>query len=543
MATLDSVMTKLRNLLASLNTKTGRTDATFTDAINSIEKRTENNIRASGRTVYVTAGLYPEDVSKSVDEAIRADTTITATADDTNDKLTITASNDQASGYVYAADKTASAEVTLTSSGATVTATYSDGLSANRKTISKSVTTAGRAQTVLTSEKSNNTLVFTADNPQGTGYVTANTSRDTATKTVSLSVSGGTVTASDGTNSIAKTIATGSATTPATTITKNPVISVDSSGVITASVSGTQSVTPTVGAGYVSSGTAGTITVKGSATKQLSTQAAKTVTPTTVSQRAVASGVYTTGAVDVAGDTNLVAGNIKSGVSIFGVTGTYEGTGSIDTCNVKIDIGSLSVVNNDTVRVFYTACDFQLQALFSILEDENPTHKVNYDNGDPFIAYDYKENPNGVIVPVLYKTSIESYPDEIDYEEPYYYVGTYAYGSEVYDKWQKDESLTNSPKYTWDSSYKQYVLTERIVENGVINIPNGTITSKTVMESASNSSEISLHNVVCGSAIGIWTESEAECSSGELHWENDYTHFVQCHDSRENMQFSLDYNG
>lgn len=61
----------------------------------------------------------------------------------------------------------------------------------------------------------------------------------------------------------------GSATTPATTITANPTISVSASGLITASVSKTQDVTPTVSAGYVSSGTAGTVTVNGSNTQQL----------------------------------------------------------------------------------------------------------------------------------------------------------------------------------------------------------------------------------------------------------------------------------
>ena len=86
-----------------------------------------------------------------------------------------------------------------------------------------------------------------------------------------------------------------------------PGISVSSSGLITASV--TQS------GGIVTAGTK-------SATKQLTTQSAKTVTPGVSSQTAVASGVYTTGVVTVSGDSNLVAGNIKSGVSIFGVAGS-----------------------------------------------------------------------------------------------------------------------------------------------------------------------------------------------------------------------------
>lgn len=71
------------------------------------------------------------------------------------------------------------------------------------------------------------------------------------------------------TNYASASVAAGSATTPAISITANPSISVSSGGLITASVSASQSVTPTVSAGYVSSGTAGTVSVSGSNTSQL----------------------------------------------------------------------------------------------------------------------------------------------------------------------------------------------------------------------------------------------------------------------------------
>ena len=74
-------------------------------------------------------------------------------------------------------------------------------------------------------------------------------------------------------SAVSKDVASGSATTPATAITANPSLSVDSNGLVTASVSKTQSVTPTVSAGYVASGTAGTVTVLGSNTLQLSVYA------------------------------------------------------------------------------------------------------------------------------------------------------------------------------------------------------------------------------------------------------------------------------
>lgn len=56
-------------------------------------------------------------------------------------------------------------------------------------------------------------------------------------------------------------------------------------------------------------------------------KAAATYTPKT-SDQSIAASQYLSGAQTIKGDVNLVAGNIKSGVSIFGVTGTYAGSGS-----------------------------------------------------------------------------------------------------------------------------------------------------------------------------------------------------------------------
>lgn len=123
---------------------------------------------------------------------------------------------------------------------------------------------------------------------------------------------------------------TGSVSTPATTITANPSISVSSSGLITASVSGSQSITPSVSAGYVSSGTAGTVSVSGSKTQQLTTKAAATITPTKSAQT-IASGTYLTGTQtiaaipaeyqDVTGVT-ASASDVVSGKDIVNSSGT-----------------------------------------------------------------------------------------------------------------------------------------------------------------------------------------------------------------------------
>ena len=128
-----------------------------------------------------------------------------------------------------------------------------------------------------------------------------------------------------------------------------PSISVSTAGKITASA--TQS------AGYVNSGSK-------NATKQLTTQAAQTITPGT-SDKTIASGRYLTGTQTIKGDANLVAGNIKSGVSIFGVTGTYEGAGG---SGGYATIDELMAANGYTTESENFAGD-QIAAFIAMLDD------------------------------------------------------------------------------------------------------------------------------------------------------------------------------
>ena len=109
----------------------------------------------------------------------------------------------------------------------------------------------------------------------------------------------------------------GSATTPATIITADPTISVSSGGLITATVSKTQQITPTVQEGYVEEGTPGNVGVSGSNTQQLTTQGAQTIHPASTDQ-SIASGKYLTGAQTIKGVTvsGLTADKVLQGTTV-----------------------------------------------------------------------------------------------------------------------------------------------------------------------------------------------------------------------------------
>ena len=128
----------------------------------------------------------------------------------------------------------------------------------------------------------------------------------------------------------------GSVTAPSTISGTAATVSAETN---TLTLTKTISVTPNVTtAGYISAGTAGNSSV--SLTATVTTKAAATITPGT-SNQTIAAGTYLTGAQTISGDADLVAGNIKSGVNIFGVAGTYTGEAGLDTSDATATAADL----------------------------------------------------------------------------------------------------------------------------------------------------------------------------------------------------------
>lgn len=314
--------------------------------------KTSSALSASGSIVTVPSGYYAVQATKAVASVTQATPTITVST-----AGLITATATQTAGYVVAGSKSATKQLTTkaaaTYTPGTANQTIASGqyltgvqtikgdtnlVAANIKqgvTIfgiegtaktdpvlqSKSATPT-EAQQNIVADTGYDGLSSVTINAIDSSYVGSNVTRRSSTD---LSASGSVVSVPSGYYAAAasKVVAAGAAVTPTTTITAKPTISLNSStGVVSAAAAASKSITPTVTSGYVSSGGSGTVTVSGSNTFQLPVKTAATYTPTTANQT-IAAGQYLTGAQTIAGDSNLIASNIKNGTTIFGVSGTF----------------------------------------------------------------------------------------------------------------------------------------------------------------------------------------------------------------------------
>lgn len=240
----------------------------------SVPRKSSANLTVSDNNVTAPAGYYASDATATVPTIALATPSVSL---NTSTGL-VTATVTQNAGYVDAGEQSGTKQLTVQAA--------------------KTVTPTEAEQTAVAAGKYTTGAVKVA--AISSTYVGSGVARNDSSD---ITVSGANVTVAQGyyDKGYAVSVASGSAKTPATTITVTPGISVNTStGVVTATASGSKSVTPTVTAGYVSAGTAGTVSVSGSNTYQLTTQAAMTITPGSTEQTAVAAGRFTTGAVKVA---------------------------------------------------------------------------------------------------------------------------------------------------------------------------------------------------------------------------------------------------
>lgn len=256
-----------------------------------IDLRDSTDLSVSGSTITVPSGYYSVSASKSVSSGT-AGTPTASKGTVTNHSISITPSVTNTTGYIIGSTQTGTAvSVTaseLVSGTLSITSNGTKDVT-NYKNVNVQIGSDINNQDKTISPTTSEQIVTADSGYSGLGTVTIN-AMPSGTVTAPTSISGSSATVSNGTNTI--------------TLTK------------------TISVTPNVTtAGYVSSGTAGNASV--SLTANVTTKGATSYTPTTTSQ-IIAAGTYLTGKQTILGDSNLVAGNIKKNISIFGVTGTYE---------------------------------------------------------------------------------------------------------------------------------------------------------------------------------------------------------------------------
>ena len=333
----------------------------------SIVTKTAENITVSGDTVTIPAGYYAQQYTKSV---ASGSVTVSGTGSATIDSLTYTynatsgnfnvtgsgsisgtATGTKSAGYIQSGSVTGSVSGTA-SVGATVNkiggSVAISGTATYKPSIARSNATASGAANVGTGNASttppSSGFFVAVQSAANTGSISASAIISTAGYGTSdyHNITGASQTIGAAQSDVTYiTVPGGSATMPATSVTANPTVTIDpATGIVSAAVSATQSVSPTVVAGYITAGTAGNVSVSGSGTLQLTTKAATVYYPSTSADQTIASGQYLIGTQTIKKviiDADLIAANIKQGVVIeigdaddadrlLSVTGNYDST-------------------------------------------------------------------------------------------------------------------------------------------------------------------------------------------------------------------------
>lgn len=134
----------------------------------------------------------------------------------------------------------------------------------------------------------------------------------------------------------------------------------------------------------------------GKVTQNLTKQAAVNVTPGTANKTACAANRWTTGNIVIVGSSALTAGNIKNGVTIFGVKGTF--TGWVDSV---VTIWSGNSIYHETNTTSSSGTDFDTWTIQNHGYFEGIYVDARWER--------YHTNSSGIVVKGQYKTDSQSY--------------------------------------------------------------------------------------------------------------------------------------
>lgn len=130
-------------------------------------------------------------------------------------------------------------------------------------------------------------------------------------------------------------------------------------------------------------------------TGTIPSKGAQTYTPKTVSQT-IAKGQYLSGNQTIQGDGNLIASNIKSGVSIFGVSGTAPIVKMAHLSKATISYGDKEVrvvipdFPSDVNKILFCGCDYYERWSWFKFNSDFTGSNIYMDG--QIIFYDYGEN-------------------------------------------------------------------------------------------------------------------------------------------------------